>query len=233
MLTVFKTSDCWQEITNWRLSCVFAKRYWSFSTNRLWHSGYPQSVNWASLSDIFLQTHTCPHSANTFPDTQSFLCCTGINADPRSSLQPGPLQPLTDSSDHSWESKSCSGIALQFSGARITWSWTDPEHWSLWNWVRNVWRGLLNELAGYHHPWPGLLQWGRLFDSTGLWLAASLPNASPSRRKSALPKLKVEPMTLSKSTSKFTGFASDQDWAISWGCTRRTHKNKCSFIQQI
>lgn len=150
--------------------------------------------------------HTSTHSVNTFPDAQSFCCRTEINTDPRSCLQPGPLQPLTDSSDHSWESKSCSGIALQFSGARITWSWTDPEHWSLWNWVRNVWRGLLNELAGYQHPWSGLLQRGRLFDSTGPCLGVSLPSASPSRnwyqrvrRKSALPRLKVEPVTPSKS----------------------------------
>lgn len=47
-----------------------------------------------------------------------------------------PLAPAlavynrADSSDHSWESKSCSGIALQFSGVQITWSWTDPARWS-------------------------------------------------------------------------------------------------------
>lgn len=192
------------------------------------------------FSHFPLKMHTSTHSVNTFPDAQSFRCRTEINADPRSCLQPGPLQPLTDSSDHSWESKSCSGIALQFSGARITWSWTDPEHWSLWNWVRNVWRGLLNELAGYQHPWSGLLQRGRLFDSTGPCLGVGLPSASPvhklvstCREEKCPPKTQGGARYPEQKPRDLVGFASHQDRAASWGRYRWTHKNKRPFIQQI
>lgn len=124
----------------------------------------------------------------------------------------------TNSSDHSWESKSCSGIALQFSGARITWSWTDPEHWSFWYWVRNVWRGLLNELAGYQHPRSVLLRYGRLYN-----LISLCPSVKSTQRRalqtpvSVCPREKCSPESQGGAHypewehCKLIGFARDQE----------------------
>lgn len=92
--------------------------------------GYPHTVNWLSPSHF--------HPENTHIQCKHFHKRTVLPLLDRNKWRPQefPSAPApavyngADSSDHYWESKSCSGIALQFSGARITWSWTDPEHWS-------------------------------------------------------------------------------------------------------
>lgn len=109
---------------------VFTKRYWSFSTNWLWGRRLP---TYCKLSFSFSLSPT-----NTHILCKHFHRHTVLPELDRNKWRPQefPLAPAlavynrADSSDHSWESKSCSGIALQFSGARITWSWTDPVHWS-------------------------------------------------------------------------------------------------------
>lgn len=114
------------------LAHVFTKRYLSYSTNWLWDGGYPYcKLSFSFSLSPTKHTHTVQCSANT--QRHTVLALLDRNKWRSQELRlvlALELHNRADSSDHSWESKSCSGIALQFSGAQITWSWTDPEHWS-------------------------------------------------------------------------------------------------------